>query len=183
MKKRILLAFAGQMYTGKDTSANIWIKHHSAFKYSRIAFANGIKDICKSMLGLSDADVNTPDGKKRFVPEYGKTVREILQGVGEGMRSYVSRDIWVHVTMLKIQKVLELNDTSILVTDVRYPNELKALRNAGFTLIKLKRNTGVIDKHPSEQDLRDELFDYIVDNNGSLEELEEKLLLLPEYAV
>lgn len=191
MEKRILLAFAGKMYTGKDTSADIWSQHYNNYVenntlqdyrgYDRIAFADDIKRICKNTFGLTDDDVNTPEGKKRTLSVYGKTVRELLQGIGEGLRNTISPDIWVITTMMKIDRLLANGKTHLLVTDVRYPNELSALKSRGFTVIKLIRDTGIVDAHPSEKDLNDKLFDYVIDNNGTIADLEEKLLQLPEY--
>lgn len=194
MEERVLLAFAGKMYTGKDTAANIWVSRYAKYlrdinavsttptrDYARIAFADGIKSICKQLFNLTNEDVNTPEGKKKSILLYNKTVRELLQGVGEGLRQSISPNIWVYSTMQKIDTILQIEACHILVTDVRYINELNALKSRGFTLIKMVRNTGVVDNHPSEQDLKDELFDYVIDNNGTMEELEQKLLLLPAY--
>ena len=196
MEKRVLLAFSGKMCTGKDTSANIWISRYCKYlndindpstttvrDYKRIAFADGIKDICKTIFGLSDYDVNDQCGKKRFLLDYGKTVREMMQGIGEGLRSNISKDIWVIQTVARVNKILHTMPHHILVTDVRYPNELEALKTRGFTMIKLVRDTGIHDNHPSERNLNDTLFDYVIDNNGTIKELEEKLLQIPEYTI
>jgi len=198
MEQRILLAFAGKMYTGKDTAANIWVKRYKQYfsdlldkpqngsgplirDYQRLAFADGIKHICKCLFDLSDEDLNTPEGKKKHLLLYGKTVRELLQGVGEGLRQSVSPNIWVFNTVQKIDKIMQFTECNILVTDVRYPNEVAALKSRGFTMVKMMRNTGVEDNHPSERDLNDNLFDYIIDNNGTIEDLEKKLLMIPAY--
>ena len=199
MEPRILLAFAGKMYTGKDTSADIWVNKYKQYAesvralqctnmtqplirgYKRLAFADGIKSICKQLFDLTEQDVNTPDGKKKLIPLYDKTVRELLQGVGEGLRQSISQNIWVYNTMQLIDKILQFDQANILVTDVRYINELNALKARGFTMIKLVRNTGVIDNHPSEKELSDRLFDCVIDNNGSIADLEAKLLELPAY--
>ena len=50
-------------------------------------------------------------------------------------------------------------------------------------MIKLVRDTGIHDNHPSERNLNDTLFDYVIDNNGTIKELEEKLLQIPEYTI
>ena len=191
MEKRVLLAFAGKMYTGKDTSADIWEQQYHQFDvnwgdtltrgFVRAAFASRLKHTCREIFNLTDEDVNTPEGKKRLVEPYGKTVRELLQGVGQALREYISKDIWVTLTLKDLDVVLKTSTSHILVTDVRYPNELAALKSRGFTMIKMIRNTGVVDNHASEQDLNDELFDYIIDNNGTKEDLKAKLLSLPEY--
>ena len=194
MEPRILLAFAGKMYTGKDTSADIWVKRYIEYSkymnsldlpvrgYQRLAFADGIKQVCKTVFNLTDDDVNTPNGKKQIVGIYGKTVRELLQGIGEGLRQSISPNIWVTRAMSIIDNTLNFTDKNIVVTDVRYINELSALKARGFTMVKLVRDTGIEDNHPSEKDLKDSHFDYIIENNGSLVDLEIKLVnTIPDY--
>lgn len=194
MEQRILLAFSGKMYTGKDTSADIWVKRYLEYAqrmnamnfpvrgYQRLAFADGIKQVCKSVFDLTDEDVNTPEGKKKKLEVYGKTVRELLQGIGEGLRQYISQDIWVIRTITQIDKLLNTTDCNILVTDIRYVNELFALKVRGFTTVKLIRDTGITDDHPSEKEIKNEYFDYVIENNGTREELEKKLTdTIPGY--
>lgn len=187
----VRIGFAGKMYTGKDTCADLWLNHfliyashHPEYKapVRRLAFATKLKDICRELLRLDTIDLYSPDGKKRFNPRYGKTCRQLMQDVGEGMRTAVHPDIWVFALEDKINELLQKDGNSnLLVTDIRYYNELQMLKRFDFTLIKLVRDTGVKDNHSSEQELDDELFDYVVENNGTIAELEAKLLLLPEY--
>lgn len=62
-----------------------------------------------------------------------------------------------------------------IITDVRYQNEVDAIKDKGFT-IRLNRDTGFDNVHTSETALDDcEDFKYIVDNNGSLFSLIVKL--------
>ena len=58
-------------------------------------------------------------------------------------------------------------------------NELK-LRELGFIFVKINRNSNVsiggISGHASEtQNISDECYDFIIDNNGTLEQLYEQL--------
>ena len=79
---------------------------------------------------------------------------------------------------------------SWLVTDVRFPNEAKAIKDRGGLIIRVNRDSGqaLIDKgihipkwncteeHSSETSLDNyDGFDHVIDNNGSIEELVEKV--------
>ena len=64
-----------------------------------------------------------------------------------------------------------------IVTDVRYQNEADHIKNKGGILIRVNRNTHNNDNHKSEIDLDDyNKFDFIIDNNGSVEELIKKVI-------
>jgi hypothetical protein len=72
-----------------------------------------------------------------------------------------------------------------IITDVRFPNEAKAIKDRGGILIRVNRlnstsQTIYINKrdrtHPSETELDSySEFDYAVDNNSSIEDLIEKV--------
>ena len=79
---------------------------------------------------------------------------------------------------------------SWLVTDVRFPNEAKAIKDRGGLIIRVNRDSGqaLIDKgihipkwncteeHSSETSLDNyDGFGHVIDNNGSIEELVEKV--------
>lgn len=66
----------------------------------------------------------------------------------------------------------------VVISDVRFLNEIHAIREAGGKVIRINRATslsGVALQHRSEQEqlgVEDSAFDFILDNTGSLEQLE-----------
>ena len=75
-----------------------------------------------------------------------------------------------------------------IITDTRFPNEAKAVKDHGGILIRINRTSiysvtsdffhGVmgVEKHPSETALDNyKDWDYVIDNDGSLEDLFEKV--------
>lgn len=82
-----------------------------------------------------------------------------------------------------------------VITDVRFPNEAQAIKERNGIIICLNRNiqfSGTSSEwkdskhnHPSETALDDYQFDYVVDNNSTLEELIEKIhaILIKEKIV
>ena len=76
-----------------------------------------------------------------------------------------------------------------IITDLRFPNELKAVKDRGGISIRVKRSIpkeqdvnqsllGAISnykEHPSETALDDAVFNYEINNTGTIEELIEKV--------
>ena len=128
--------------------------------------------------------------------------RVMLQTLGtEWGRESVDKDIWVN-SMLICAKALEAphttytktagivdhagdNHTGIVVSDVRFNNELKAIRAFGGELIQVKRastdanaTTTGIAKHRSEteqQGFSASEFNLVIENDSTLEALENKV--------
>lgn len=66
-------------------------------------------------------------------------------------------------------------DGNNFCNDLRFLNEFQTLKKDGWICVKILKNTGLPpSNHKSENELnsiKDEEWDYIVDNNGSFQEL------------
>lgn len=64
-----------------------------------------------------------------------------------------------------------------LITDLRFPNELKAIKDKGGITIRVDRGGWIPDElqHYSEKALDGYDFDYIIDNNGTINDLIENV--------
>ena len=63
-----------------------------------------------------------------------------------------------------------------IITDVRFINEAKAIKDVQGKIIRINRTDfNPINAHPSEIALDDWQFDYTIDNNGSLLDLQESI--------
>jgi hypothetical protein len=74
-----------------------------------------------------------------------------------------------------------------IITDMRFPNELDSVKSRGGITIRVNRgirckdglsditNRMIQEIHPSETALDNAIFDYTIDNNGTIEELIEKV--------
>jgi hypothetical protein len=65
-----------------------------------------------------------------------------------------------------------------IITDMRFPNEMQAIKANGGITIKVVRPHDKeipLDLHPSETALDDVEFDYEIVNDGTLEDLIEKV--------
>ena len=95
----------------------------------------------------------------------------LLQFIGLGLREILSENVWINS--------IELPDKeNIIITDMRFPNEFEYLRSQGFITVKITRQNKPIDRnvnHISETALSNHLFDYTIENDGTIEEYYEKI--------
>lgn len=117
------------------------------------------------------------------------TVREFLQILGtEAMRDNLHENVWVNALFADYKKELTFcgidNKGGLvqcakypnwIITDMRFENELESvvLRN-GITIRVVRPGTAV-GTHPSETALDDTEFHYNIINNGTIEDLVEKV--------
>ena len=187
-----LLACAGQLRQGKDVTADYLAKR---LGWGRGSFASNVKRIFCETFG---ADLDFIE-KWKTVPEpppgFKIPVRQALQFIGDGFRS-IKDGIW-------IEMLLRDPEISLIISDVRYRNELYAVRNRGGLNILIYR-PGFINDDPndSESQIRGfveyflrsgcegkidsapgdfGLVDFFLVNDGSLDDLYLKIdrLILP----
>ena len=67
-------------------------------------------------------------------------------------------------------------DKNIVICDVRFLNEAKMIKDNGGILIKIKRgNNETKDLYISEIEINQIQYDYLIDNDESIEELYKKI--------
>jgi len=155
------IAFGSQAGVGKDTSVDYLIRTYGG---NKLAFASPLH----ATLVFVQKNLRLPVQKDR----------EFLQWLGDWAKSK-NPDVFVEMLL---RNVSEEKD-NVLVTDVRYPAEFRALKKEGFVLVKIERKNRLgsssedkgVRLHSSETSLQDAPWDYIVQNNGSVEELYSQL--------
>jgi hypothetical protein len=127
---------------------------------------------------------NHPD--RAVVGQDMLTPRLLLQLLGtEAGRQIIHPNIWVNALFADYKKIAYNWDcdgnTTVegypnwIITDVRFPNEAKAIKDRGGILIRINRpqylDNGLVirkDEHLSETALDDyDGFDYVIENNSS----------------
>ena len=147
------------------------------------SFAEPLKIIAIELFGLSedqcygtDEDKNSSTGIKVkdmaqlvSVDKAGRekskvlTAREFLQYFGTDVCRALKSDVWVSACM---RRVKESRTELAIISDCRFPNEIKAVREAGGKVIRFTRNPHE-DNHPSETALENhDDFDCVLDNAG-----------------
>ena len=126
---------------------------------------------------ISYLDENQPDFIKKYTL-IKLTPRKLLQLLGtECGRNIIHTNIWINALFADYKFIERTKEyPNWIITDVRFPNEVEAIRNRGGVLIKLTRNMNTDSLHESEIHIPALYSDFTIDNEDiSLEELEEKV--------
>ena len=181
----MLIGICGLIGSGKDTVAERLVTHHG---YKRDSFAKSLKDAVSSMFNW-DRKMLEGDTKEsrawREQPDefwskkFGKEVtpRWVLQYFGtEVMRQNMYDAIWIDSVINRYK-----GDNTV-ISDTRFMNEIKTIRENNGVIILVKRGELPSQewmtsngRHKSEWDWLDSSFDYVIDNNGTLEDLYKKV--------
>lgn len=138
------------------------------------SFANILKLMAANLCNVNRYDYEDGKFKSEIDPTTGLTHREVLQKIGESIRNTFGEDIWIKALF---NEGYDPKHDTWIITDVRYRNEADYIKDKGGILIRINRNTGYNDNHKSETDLDDyDKFDYIVDNNGTINQLIDKMV-------
>lgn len=176
-RKIQIIGITGRKFSGKDTTGNYFVDKYG---FERIAYADPLKNASREIFDFNDEQLY--GNEKETEDEYwGITPRKALQFIGTDLfRNHicellpgVGKDIWVSVLKRKIMNRLKKNpNAKFVVTDVRFPNELQAIKDLDGITIKIERESvNNKDTHESET-LIDELeTDFVFSNNGTKEEL------------
>jgi hypothetical protein len=180
-----LFMIIGNIGSGKSTAA--CILQHYGFKEE--TFAGPIKEFALS-IGFKHSQVYGTQIEKLEVNKFWRiSGREFLQKFGtELCRNLIpitipnmkmnGSTIWVRSIEQKVNKY-----PLIVVSDGRFPDEARLIKEYNGIIIRINRNININDKttyHISERSMNEIEPDYIIDNNSTLEELEEVLCLIME---
>lgn len=110
------------------------------------------------------------------------SVRELLQKLGtDALRDNLHEDVWVNALFsdYKPPKMSEYNPSNWIITDMRFPNEMNAIVEKNGITIRVtrpvKKSKTTARLHPSETSLDNAEFDYEIINDGSIDDLIEKV--------
>jgi hypothetical protein len=99
---------------------------------------------------------------KKKLPRSGlMTAREFLQVYGTDICRAIYDNCWVDATTRSIK---EDNTQFAIITDVRFPNEVKGIEDVGGNVVRLTRQITDKDTHLSETALDNYKFKYVIDN-------------------
>lgn len=119
-------------------------------------FADPLKELCINLFDLEPKQVYGTDEDKNTQTKYGKTAREFLQTFGTDIMRKIKDTVWVDYTI----KMIQQEQSSVaLIPDVRFPNEVKAIKEAGGIVIRLNRDVHQ-SKHQCETSLDENVFDW-----------------------
>ena len=154
-----------------------WLEEQSKFEIKK--FAGKLKEVASLLTGIDIEDFEDQEFKKLYMsPEWGMTYREFLQKLGtEAMREGLHTNVWVNALFAdyKPPKMSQYNPSNWIITDMRFPNELEAVEERKGITIRVVRSGTTVGTHASETALDDAYFDHVISNNGTIEDLIEKV--------
>jgi hypothetical protein len=170
-----LIGLAGRAGTGKDSIAAGLADRHNALRY---AFALPLKAGLQAMLGLDPEDLEDRERKEQVIEWLGASPRYLMQTLGtQWGRELVAPDLWVRLA----RRVIEEARTSpefgyspaLVISDVRFPDEAALIRELGGWVVHVRRlDAPPVVEHVSETALPFVAGDLVLDNNGTLHELD-----------
>jgi hypothetical protein len=195
----MIISITGKIGSGKDTVARIWNELYPMQQWENKKWAGKLKDVASLITGIPKEKFEDQEFKHTnlglewatWYPNIDRpdlmSVRDLLQRLGtEAMRDGLHKNVWVNALLAdyKQYKTYNGNGDEIyrypnwIISDTRFPNELLAVREKGGIIIKVVRNntTNHGAEHISETALDDVTgWDFIIDNNGSIEDLKDKI--------
>ncbi len=175
------LGLMGRAQAGKDTTAT----YLRTYGYRPVAFSAVLKSMALAVDPLVTA--NATDGARRLSDVVGRIgmdrakvefpeVRRFLQRLGtEGGRDHLGPNVWVDAAL----RSADAEPGPVVFTDVRYPNEVDAVRNRGGLLIWIDRpGSNPAAGHVSEESVSRELADVVISNAGTFADLQRQVDLV-----
>lgn len=205
----MIIGICGFIGSGKDTIADYLVNLHH---FRRESFANTLKDAVAQVFGwdrtmLEGRTKQAREWREQVDPWWAErlgiphlTPRYILQQWGtEVCRKNFHDDIWI----ASLENKLRNSRDDVVISDCRFPNEIKAIKAAGGLVVRVvrgpepewydaavSRNRGPngnstwalsgrrleqLGVHASETAWVGTRFDVVLDNNGTLDDLYQQI--------
>ncbi len=195
----MIIGICGFIGSGKDTVADYLV---STQDFYRDSFAASLKDAIAAIFGwdreMLEGRTKEARAQREVVDEWWSkrlniphlTPRWVLQYWGtEVCRTGFHDDIWI----ASVENKLRQAKSNVVISDCRFPNEIKAIKSQGGKVIwvsrgalpswydlAVKANDGNIEAanilhemniHSSETSWVGSNFDYVIDNNSTIDDL------------
>lgn len=174
-----LIGLSGYAQSGKDSVGKILVEHHG---FTRAAFADRMREMAIAINPIVDWSNEGLGGRPVRLDEIitavgwerakqNQEVRVLLQRIGtDAGRELLGSDVWVKATF---NQMTPRKSSAWVITDVRFPNEAAAIFRRDGLVMRITRPGAVpANGHVSERALDNYPFDYTLDNEGTLDDLE-----------
>ncbi len=202
----MLIGMVGFIGSGKGTVADYLVEQKG---FKKDSFASSLKDACSVVFGwpreLLEGDTDESREFREQVDNWwstelgipGFSPRLALQLVGtEVFRNNFHEDMWLLTVKNRIQKN---PDQDVVIADVRFPNEIKLIRELGGKLVWARRGQDPVwfdiacNAYRGDEDAQRDMAEsfpevhtsesawvgcnvhHVITNDGSLQELYDKI--------
>lgn len=185
-----LIGIGGLLYAGKDAVSDHLVDKHD---WVKLGMSDPLND---ALLAINPyIPINVREGDLRehlngeFVPytrlyeELGYVesklngeVRRLLQALGtEVGRNMIGENVWIDIAVRRFEALRD-QGYDVIVTGMRFPNELDAITDSGGQLWWVSRpgvggGSGGAGVHASENSVSPHDFDVVIPNVGDLDDL------------
>lgn len=193
----MIIGITGRAGSGKSTVAGILVRDHG---FVAVSLADGIKRICRDVFHFTDAQLWGPSSE-RDKPDMRYlsggvvlTPRRALQTLGTEWGRALYENVWIDHALRAADILLSSEGgyeyrpeegltkrhaivsgvKGIIIPDVRFPNEVDAIRAQGGVIWKTTHGhglVGVAGTHESEQHIDRIIADATFGPNNTLDEL------------
>jgi hypothetical protein len=159
-----LIGLVGRARVGKDTVANFFRTTHTLRR-----FAQPMKDAVKVLYGWSDLIIES-NLKDEIDTKWGITPRTAMIHMAETTKQFIGPDFFIK------RLFHDWKDEPIIISDVRFENEIREIHKRGGITIKISRSG--IHKYDFEDHIDSLETTYEIGNDGSLDELVHEIEIL-----
>jgi hypothetical protein len=168
-----LIGIAGRAGSGKDTAGARLVEQHGFRQY---AFADPIRAMLGALGAFPAADLIDRDAKEATIDWLGKSPRQMAQTLGtEWGRELVHPQLWVLMAQRRWEAFRSIGE-SLVITDVRFENEVNWIKDQGGVVIYLDRpGVASVSAHASEQFDLSKVADSVIRNDGTVGDLNDMI--------
>jgi len=157
-----IIGFAGKARSGKDTAGKYLV---DTYQFQHYYFAKPLKEGVNKMFNLTEEQIKN---KEKVVEPWGKSPRELYQLLGTDVARKIDPNVWIKNAEMFLKRC---SGFSVAITDVRFANEAKWIRDKGGVVVFLTSETrGITDhtSHASENGLTGDDVDVVIQNDGTI---------------
>lgn len=171
----MIIGITGKKRSGKDTAAEYLVQQG----FAKDSFAAPIKRLCADIFGWDEEWLNgqykeTKDSywgiSPRLVMQLSGTelFRKALPALCPDFADITGDMVWIKSLERRVK-----DKGDVVIPDVRFLNEARAIKNAGGYIIRIERpGLPDTDGHASEMEMDQIIPDFRISNTGSIGELQ-----------
>lgn len=172
----MIIALHGKAGSGKSTAFEALRANSGGVPVALAKFAAPLYALQEAAYRIIEPVYTRPED---FVKD-----RKFLQFVGTDWGRGIKDTIWVDLWKARVTMLTTRDPELVVITDdCRFDNEVEVVHGLGGVVVEIICNrdgfeVGGIPNHASEGGINDELVDYTISNNGTIEEFQEELKVL-----
>lgn len=179
-----LIGLGGYAYAGKDAFADVLEQDLGWYK---TYMSKALRQSLEVLDPIVDTFLGRPVRFSEAINAHGyeeakknPEVRALLQRMGtEVGRKLWNDNFWVDLCFGDVADKLMMKNRNVVVTGIRYPNELHRIQNlSGVSIWITRPGYLAVNEHSSDNTLCPDDFDHTFSNHGTLEDLK---VTVPEF--